>query len=68
MVSAFGQAARDALEEALRGALAEEIGELAGSARAAIRDEAIGGVVVPLAKALLGGREEGRTLPSELRS
>jgi hypothetical protein len=81
MVSAFGQAARDALEDALRGALAEETpqslsvneeetgdrggallerGVLAENARAAIRDEALGGVVVPLAKALLGGREAGR--------
>ncbi len=68
MVSAFGPAARDALEDALREALAEEMpqtrdrgesllerGVLAESALAAIRHEALRGVVVPLAKALLGG-------------
>jgi hypothetical protein len=78
MVSAFGQAARDALDHALRGALADQVlrspgagdpetsdrsgsilerGVLAESARAAIRREALGGVVVPLARALLAGPE-----------
>jgi hypothetical protein len=45
-----------------------ERGLLAESARAAIRDEALRSVVVPLAKALLDGRGEDRTLPPELRS
>jgi hypothetical protein len=38
-----------------------ERGLLAESARAAIRDEALRSVVVPLAKALLDGRDEDRT-------
>jgi hypothetical protein len=80
MVTAFGQVARDALEEAVQEALVVatrqsrgvgvderrgrdgsllEHGVLAKSARAAIHGKALRSVVVPLARALLGGSVRG---------